>query len=212
MPTRVLIVEDGGFTADALRSLLELLPDLTVVGAVTNCAEALAAARETQPQLVLLDLRIKDTPIGTLSSDHGLAALSGLMQLEPAPRVLVLTSLPEQPWLHIVARAGALGFVSKDASSAAIVVAVRSLCAGGVAFTSAQLQLLQQRAPRLSKREREVLALLTEGLSNQQIAETLGISAGTARKHVENLCSVFGVHSRGQVVAAARRQGLLVAG
>lgn len=207
---RVLIVEDGGFITDALLSLLGLLPEITVVGTVTNASDAIEATCRTRPDLVILDMRIGAAPDQGLPAEkHGLTALRRLQAVKPAPRVLVFSSLPEHPWLHIIAEAGALGFVHKDESSAALITAIQSLRSGGVAFTSSQLRLLQQPRLMLSKREREVLLLLEEGLGNKEIADRLGISAGTVRKHVENLCNLFGVHSRGQVVAAARRSGAL---
>jgi DNA-binding NarL/FixJ family response regulator len=206
---RVLIVEDSGYLTDSLMQLLGLLPALTVVGQATSRAEALRAASAQRPDLVILDLRIKDTADGLPNAEHGLATLRDLQHLEPSPRVLVLTSLPEQHWLRPMAQAGALGFVSKDDCSAAIITALQALAAGMAAFTPAQLQILRAPAITLSRREQEVLILLAEGLSNQALGERLGISVGTVRKHVEGLGAAFDVHSRGQVVAAARRERLL---
>jgi DNA-binding NarL/FixJ family response regulator len=206
---RVLIVEDSGYLTDALVRLLALRPAITVVGQAASRAEALRAATAQRPDLVILDLRIKDTDDGSPNPEHGLAALRDLQHLDPAPRVLAFTSLSEQHWLRAVAQAGAIGFVSKDLSSAAINTALDSIVAGMAAFTPAQMQLLRAPAITLSRREQDVLALLAEGLSNQAIGERLGISAGTARKHVERLCVAFNAHSRGQVVAMARHERLL---
>ncbi len=112
---RVLIVEDGGFITDALLSLLGLLPELTVVGTVTNASEAIEAACRTHPDLVILDMRIGEAPgEGLPGEKHGLTTLHSLQAMNPAPRVLVFSSLSEHPWLHIIAEAGALGFVHKD--------------------------------------------------------------------------------------------------
>jgi DNA-binding NarL/FixJ family response regulator len=206
---RVLIVEDSGYLTDSLMHLLAPLPVLTVAGQAASRLEALRAAAALRPDLVILDLRIKDTCDGLPNAEHGLATLRDLQHLDIPPRVLVFTSLSEQQWLRVVAQAGALGFVSKDDSSAAIIAALQSMAGGMAAFTPAQLRTLRAPAVTLSRREQEVLILLAEGLSNQAIAERLGISVGTARKHVEGLCAAFSVHSRGQVVAAARRERLL---
>lgn len=206
---RVLIVEDSGFMADALIQLISTIPDVTVVGQAVNQADAVALGIALQPDLVILDLQIKNSPYGESSPDHGLATLYELRSLERPPEVMVFSHMPEQPWLRTVAQAGAAGFISKDSSTTVIAAALQAIGAGMRAFTPAQMQILQQPKIALSRREREVLSLLADGLSNQDIATRLGISIGTARKHVENLCTAFGVNSRLQVVAAARRAGLL---
>jgi DNA-binding NarL/FixJ family response regulator len=210
-PMRTLIVEDSGYMADALTRLLALLPGLSVVGQAGSRAEALRLAAEHRPELVLLDLRIRGEPDGSPGPEYGVATLRALRHLVPAPIVVVLSSLPEQPWLRVIAEAGAVGFVSKDGTSEEILAAVQAVCAGGVAFTLQQLRSLQEPVMALSPREREVLACLADGLSNGEIGQHLGMSPATAHKHVEHLCALFGVHSRGQVVAAARREGLLAA-
>jgi len=206
---RVLIVEDSGYMTDSLRRLLGLLPTMTIVGQAASWDEAVSAATALKPELVILDLKIKDTPTGATAPEHGLTTLQALRGLVPAPQVLVLSSMPEQPWLRLVAQAGAIGFVSKDSSSEAIIAALQAISAGMAAFTPAQLHILQQPRMTLSKREQEVLSLLAEGLSDEEIGQRLGIATGTVRKHVEHLRTTFGVSSRGQVVAAARREQLL---
>jgi DNA-binding NarL/FixJ family response regulator len=209
MFVRVLIVEDSDFIADALGQLIALLPDLTIAGRATNRDTALAAVAASPPDLCILDLRIKDRPDGAPAPEHGLAVLQAMQRLARDTHVLVFSSLPERPWLRVAAQAGAVGFVSKDSSSSELVAALRAVIAGMVVFTPAQLQLLQQPAIEISRREREVLFLLAAGATNQEIAERLAISVGTVRKHVENMGALFGVHNRSQIVAAARRERLL---
>lgn len=196
--------------AGALAHLLGTLAGLTVVGQAADRAGAIHAAMSLHPELVILDLRIRDADNGPPSPDHGLATLRELVRLAVPPRVLVFSSLPETTWLRVVARAGAVGFMSKDTSTEVIITALQAICAGMSAFTTAQLQSMEAISSiDLSPREREVLQLLAEGLGNQEIADRLTISAGTVRKHVERLCAAFGAHSRGQVVAVARREGML---
>lgn len=206
---RILIVEDSGYMTDSLRGLVGILPTMIIVGQATSRSEAVHQATTMHPALVILDLRIKDTPDGMPNADYGLDTLRELQRLNPSPKVLVLSSMPEQPWLRLVAQAGAVGFVSKDGSSAEIVTALRAICAGLVAFTPTQLRILQEPAMSVSPREYEVLRLLAEGLSDEEISQRLNISVRTVRKHVEHLRAIFGVHNRGQVVAAARRERLL---
>ncbi len=206
---RVLIVEDSGYLAEALTRLLEMISGFTIVGRASNMAEAISLAVMTKPDLTVLDLQIKDTPYGDSKPDYGVATLRELQQLNPKPKVMVLSAMPEYPWLQIVAQEGAIGFVSKDSDSQEIIAALESVSAGRLAFTPAQWREIQLQPLPLSQREREVLRLLDEGLSNQDIADRLHISVGTVRKHVEHLRDRFGVKNRGQVVAAARRERLL---
>ncbi len=206
---RLLIVEDSGFIADSLVHLVQLVPNLIIVGRATSYAEVVSQIACSIPTIVSLDLRICSASGGQPHADHGLAVLKHLVGMTQAPSVLVVTSLPEQPWLRICACAGAVGFVGKEGSSAEIVAAMNAIIAGMVAFTPAQLRLLHDNHTNLSLREHQVLLLLAEGLSNNDIAARLHLSAGTVRKHVENLCNTLGVHTRGQAVAIARQKGLI---
>jgi len=206
---RLLIVEDSGFIADSLVHLAQLVPNLTIVGRVTSYAEVVSQMAHYPPTIVSLDLRICAMPGGSPHADHGLAALHHLVGTPCAPPVLICTSLSEQLWLRICARAGAAGFVGKEGSSAEIIAAMNAIIAGMVAFTPAQLRLLHDNHTNPSPREYQVLMLLAEGLSNNDIAARMQVSAGTVRKHVENLCNTLGVHTRGQAVAIARQKGLI---
>jgi two-component system response regulator DesR len=206
---RVLVVEDSAYMADALVHLLNLLPDLAVAAQVSCQSEALFATIAHRPDLAILDLQIKECPGGAARPEHGIATIQALRRLFPKLRMLVFSMLPEKPWLRAAAQAGAVGFLSKNSSSTEIIAALQAIRNGMVAFTYDQLRLLQEPLVDTSKREREVLALLSTGLSNQEIAQQLGISVGTARKHVENLYSAFGVHTRGRLIALAYREGLV---
>lgn len=206
----VLTVDDSSYMAQAFQHVLALLPGFELLGHAASRAEALALAARLTPALVVLDLRIPAEAGAPPDPEQGLATLQALFARHPTLSVLVLSSLPETPWLRLVAHAGALGFVSKDTSTEMLITALQAVASGLPAFTRAQLTLLRAPAQTaLSPRERAVLLLLAEGASNQVIAERLGISIGTVRKHVERVCNVFGASSRGQAVAAARSQGVL---
>lgn len=208
--TRLLLVEDSSYMADAFQGLLALVPGLCLVGHAACYAEAIPLALRVQPDIAMVDLRIPFHPQTPPAPAHGLAVLRDLHSSLPQIKLLVLSSLPEQAGLVPAAQSGAVGYLSKDTSSAAIVSALQAVLAGRSAFTLDQLHMLQPGVgATLSPREREVLALLAEGASNQVIAVRLGISVGTARKHVERLCDFFQANSRGQVVAAAHQRGLL---
>ncbi len=207
--SRLLIIEDSGFIADALAQLTQLLPTIRVVGHADNHEDALKLASTCLPTMVSLDLRICAKSGSAAHTDHGLATLRNLREMLPVLPILIVTALPEQPWLRITAQLGAVGFVSKERSSAEILAALQAVAAGMLAFTPAQMSLLRGTRMTLSPREHAVLNLLAEGCSNAEIAGVLQISAGTVRKHVENLYAALNAHTRTQAIAVARHQGLL---
>jgi two-component system, NarL family, nitrate/nitrite response regulator NarL len=206
---RVLIIEDSRFLADSIAKLVALLPEASVIGIAHNRSEALILAKNHAPTIAMLDLRIGSVAGEPPHTDHGLATLTQLMALAVPPRVLVITSLPEQPWMTLSAHAGAVGFVSKDGSAEQILAAVQAVAAGFAVFTPTQLHQFSSQPAQLSPRELEVFILLAEGMSNAAIAKQLNISVGTVRKHVENICISLDAHSRGQAVATGRRIGLI---
>jgi two-component system, NarL family, response regulator DevR len=206
---RLLIVEDSGFIIDSMVKLLAFVPSLTIIGQTASRDEALQAVSALHPDIVVLDLRIKDTADGMPNPEHGLTTLREMRRLNPSPKVIVFTWMPEERWFRPVAQAGAVGFVSKDSSSSEIITALQAVSSGMTAFTPSQIDLLQESTISVSEREYEVLSLLAKGLSDEEIGRQLGISGGTTRKHVEHLRSIFGVHNRVQLITAAQRAGLL---
>lgn len=207
--SRLLIIEDSGFIADALAQLVQLLPHIHIVGHASTSEEALRMVQDYAPSMISLDLRIRSDAHHSANADHGLATLRLLREQYPALPVLVVTALPEQPWLRITAQLGAVGFVSKERSSEEILAAIQSVSAGMLAFTVAQLSFIRHHIVELSPREYAVLRLLAEGLSNHDIAGQLSISVGTVRKHVEHIFSNLQAHTRTQAIAMARQEGLI---
>ncbi|GAB4215083.1 MAG: response regulator transcription factor [Roseiflexaceae bacterium] len=206
---RIGVVEDSGFLRDALVQVLAAQPGVMVVGSAATVGEAVALAEYQRPDAVILDLRLRRGASESAYPECGLEVLAALRARDPRPKVLVFSALAEEQWLPRVIHAGADGFVSKDSSTAQLLAGLHALRSGMCALTPQQIQLLRQSRPQVTPRERDVLNCLDEGLSNRSIANRLGISEGTVRKHIENLCTRFAVHSRGQVIAAARREHLL---
>lgn len=203
------VVEDSGFLRDALVQVLASLPGVTVVGSAATVGEAIALAEHQRLDVVILDLRLRRGASDSAYPECGLEVLTILRACDPRPKVLVFSALAEDQWLPRVIQAGADGFVSKDSSTAQLLAGLHALCNGMCALTPQQIKLLGQHRSQVTPRERDVLRCLDEGLSNRSIADQLGISEGTVRKHIENLCARFAVHSRGQVIAAARKEHLL---
>lgn len=189
MPTSILVVDDHALVRSGLRTVLDAEGDLEVVGEASTAAEALAYVRRLRPDVVVLDIRLPDR--------DGIEICAEIRELSPATRILVCSGLTEGTALVEAAKAGADGFVSKESANDEIVDAVRRV-AGGAAVVGADsarvmfgyLRAASERAPaigRLSAREREVLRLLSEGLTNREIAAHLFIAEKTVRNHVSAL-------------------------
>lgn len=210
----VFIVENNEFMVSALTRFFAHQPefrDLVVIGCAASYTEALDQIAVTLPDVIILDLSISNYPGGTKSPQHGLALLRDLRRLASTPRVLVYSQWNRPYYLWAAWKYGARGFLSKDTSTEEFGVVFKHVITVGYAFTPAQSQLIQQREalPELTQREREVLELLVQGLSYDEVAPTLQISKGTVRTHTRNLFDKFGAHSQGELVALARRLGLL---
>ncbi|MEX1264155.1 MAG: response regulator transcription factor [Actinomycetota bacterium] len=189
MDIAILIVDDHGLVREGLRTLLESQEGLHVVGDARTADEALALARRLHPDVVVLDVRLPDR--------DGFEICGELRELSPDSRILMFSGLAEGTVLIEAAKAGADGFVSKEADNAEIVDAVRRVASGAAVLgaTSAQalFRQLRRQGPGVSKlsllseREREVLGLLAEGLTNREIAGRLFISEKTVRNHVSGV-------------------------
>ena len=221
---RVLVADDDALVRSGVRMLLHDVPDMVVVGEAADGADAVTAARDLAPDVVLMDLRMPGgggiEATRRLTSDE-LAETSGVLV-----HVLVLTTFDDEQSVGSALRAGASGFLVKDAAARHLVDAVRTVAAGGSwldpSAAAAVIRVLQ-RVPevdgtagsaatalaRLTDREREVLALVARGLTNEQIRERLVVSGATVRTHVSRILMKTGTHDRSQAVALAY-QGRLV--
>lgn len=211
-PIRVLVVEDSEAFVDGLRAGLDRWShEVTVVGTASDAQTALALAQRLRPDIVLLDLRIGEGPgMGEADARHGLRTLFALRRVSGV-RTVVMSFLRHPGWLQVAAEAGAWAFWHKDREVSVLVGLLRRVMAGQRLLTpegwaGAEAQRL---AESLTSREWEVLLYLDQGLSNQQIAERLGISARTVEKHVGSLRGKLGARSRLEAVARARALGLL---
>ena len=208
-PVRVLIVDDHEVLAASLALVLDDQPDITTVGVAGTLAKAKALIVTATPDVVLLDHRLPD--------GDGVAAIGELRRLRPSAEIVVLTASAADHVLVAAIEAGAAGFVSKTRGLAEVTAAVRAAAAGEAVISPELLARLLPRFQRsrqsgrsdLTEREREVLGLLAEGLSNAAIAKQLTVSVHTVRNHIANLSAKLGAHSKLEALSIAVRDGLL---
>jgi DNA-binding NarL/FixJ family response regulator len=218
MSVTVVIADDQPMVRAGLRSLLEGEPDVVVVAEAVDGEHALRAVRQHRPDVVLMDIRMPNL--------DGLAATRRLVTEGSSTRVLVLTTFDLDEYVYEALRAGAGGFLLKDATAEDLVDAVRTLAAGDAVLAPAVTRRVIEefaRGPRadprlagqlatLSPREVEVLRLLARGMSNAEIAAALFVSDATTKTHVSNLLAKLGLRDRVQAVIFAYESGLLRAG
>ncbi|MGI5507093.1 response regulator [Lentzea sp. CA-135723] len=201
---RLLIVDDQAAVRDGLAVMLDLDPDITVVGTAPNGQEALAAVQDFTPEVVLMDLNM---PVM-----GGAEATRNLRRSHPELPVVVLTTFDDDESILEALQAGARGYLTKDADRKTIIQAVRGAHAGNAILDPAvQLRLLDLASRTsttdpgfdLTTREREVLDLIGQGLRNGEIARKLFISEATVKTHINNLFAKAGLHSRADAVRLA---------
>jgi DNA-binding NarL/FixJ family response regulator len=213
---RILLVDDQPLFREGLRTLLSVHPDFDVVGEAGNGEEALKLARSLLPSVVLMDLQM---PVL-----DGVAATRRLREEQPNCRVIVLTTFDDDELVFDGLRAGALGYLLKDAPSEKLSEAIRgaargesflqpSVAAKVVAefarLTSKPAANFQALVEPLSEREREILGLIATGASNREIAGTLFLAEGTVKNHVTNILGKLGVRDRTQAALKAKETGLI---
>jgi NarL family two-component system response regulator LiaR len=204
---RVLLVDDHAVVRQGLRSFLELQPDIEVVGEAAVAGEALERTRQLTPDVVLLDLVLPDA--------DGVEVLRRLKEVAPASRVLVLSSYVDDSRVFAAVHAGAAGYLLKDVQPDALADGIRQVHRGLPALDPQVAARLMHRAgepPGLAdftQRERDVLKLVAEGLSNKEIAGRLFISEKTVKTHVSNLLQKLGVADRTQAALLAVRRKLV---
>jgi DNA-binding NarL/FixJ family response regulator len=226
-PIRVLIADDQRVVREGLSMLVALIDDVEVVGAASDGAEAVRLAETYRPDVILMDLRMPDL--------DGIAATAQLRERLPAARVLVLTTYADEDAIVPALRAGARGYLTKDASAEQIEAAIRDVHAGLTHLDPAVQERLVaaviSRPPSpdpgtdpagpgspgpggrklpdgLTTREAEVLALLASGLSNTEIAQRLYLSHATVKTHINRIFAKTGVRDRAQAVRYAYQHGL----
>lgn len=212
-PIKILLVDDQALFREGLRKILSGHPGLEVVGEAANGAEALRLAATTHPAVVLMDLQM---PVL-----DGVAATRRLHAEQAECSVIALTTFDDDEYVFECLRAGAVGYLLKDAPSEKLVEAIRAAARGEsflqpsvAAKVVAEFARLSERRPAqpllepLSDREREILAFVATGASNKEIAAALFIAEGTVKNHLTSILGKLGVRDRTQAALKAKELGL----
>ena len=211
---KVLVVDDHTIVRDGICALLALAGDIEVVGEATNGNEALKMVGELQPDVVLMDI--------AMPLMGGLEATRRINKEFPKTKVLVITQHDDKEYVFPVLESGASGLISKAGASSELAAGIRSVYKGDSFLSPSVARLLvenvqntagerdnQDPYKQLTGREREILKLLAEGYSNQEIAEMLVVTPKTVEGHKTNLMSKLGIHNRVDLVKYALRKGII---
>lgn len=211
---RLLLVDDHAIVRAGLRMLLESQPDMEIVGECENGQDAIRRALELKPDVILMDIALPDIP--------GYQAARAIKQALPNVTILALTMHESDEYFFEMLNAGASGYVPKKAAPTELVNAIRVVYGGGVyLYPSLAKTLVKDYLTRaesgddlgafdgLTEREREVLTLIADGQSNQEVADKLVISVKTVERHRANILAKLGLHNRTELVKYAIRKGLI---
>lgn len=209
-PIRLLIADDHAVVREGIRSLVSIEPGYEIVGEAADGLEAVQKARTLSPDVILLDM--------VMPRQDGLATIIEIKKENPNARILVLTSFADDDKILPAIKAGALGYLLKDTSPEELLQAIRNVYQGQTSLhpTIARKLIDELNRPPdlpptpepLTEREVEVLKLVAQGLSNEEIAEALTISEGTVGKHVSNILNKLHLANRTQMALYALRKGL----
>jgi two-component system response regulator NreC len=211
---KVLIADDHAIVREGLRALLEVQPDIKVVGEATDGKEALTRVKEIQPDIVLMDI--------TMPGINGLEATWLIKQQNPDVKILVLTVHEGDEYFFKMLDAGASGYFVKGGSSSELIAALRTVWHGDVfLYPTVVKKLLSEYLQRvgqgndkkthdgLTRRERQILKIIADGNTNQEIADQLVLSPTTVQTHRAHIMTKLGLHSRTELVKYAIRRGYI---
>lgn len=212
---RVLLVDDHAILRDGLRALLALSDDMEVVAEAGDGPEALASIQHHQPDVVVMDM--------AMPGMDGLETTRRVVKEYPRTRVLILSQHDNERYITSVMRAGAMGYVLKRSAGEELVSAIRTVASGEFFLQPSVIKMVvydyqngKERSPQddfgLTQRETEILHLVVEGKTSQEIADLLHLSKKTVMCHRANIYEKLGTHDRGELVKCATQLGLIGAG
>ncbi len=206
---RILLAEDQTLMRQGLKTLLELEPEMKVVGEAEDGAAAQKLALQLRPDIVLMDVQ--------MPRQNGVEATAAICAAWPQAKIIILTTFDRDDYVFQGVRAGAMGYLLKDLPAARLYETIRRVHAGEV-FIQPEIASRTLRATLhpgtdfvepLSDREREVLVMLAQGVPNKEIADKLHIAEGTVKNHVSNILAKLQVQNRTQAANLARKRGLV---
>jgi two-component system NarL family response regulator len=199
---RVLVVDDHPVVRQGLIGMLEEAPDIVIVGQGRNGHESIAVFQQQQPDVTLMDLRMPEM--------GGVQAITVICNEFPNARIIVLTTYDSDEEIYRGLRAGAKGYLLKDSEPEELLTAIRTVTKGQQYISPNVAAKLVQRmtAPELSDRELEVLQLVGQGMSNQEISTALNISESTVKTHINRILSKLDVKDRTQAAIIALKRGI----
>ncbi len=212
MPIRILLADDHRFFRDGVRALLASVPEFVVVDEANNGEEAVSKAEQHRPDVILMDVQMPGL--------NGVEATRRIVRAHPQVGVIIVTMFEDTDSVLAAMRAGARGYILKDADEDELLRSIRAVASGEALFGPAVAQRLlkyisevapsasRTAFPELTEREREVLALIAQGLTNQDIADRMSLSLKTARNHVSNILAKLQVADRAEAMAKARAAGV----
>jgi NarL family two-component system response regulator LiaR len=207
-PIRVMLVDDHTMVRRGLATFMEVFDDLELAGEAANGDEAIELCSRLLPDVVLMDLAMPDV--------DGVTATRVIRRRFPSVQVLALTSFKEEELIHNALQAGAIGYLLKDVTAEELAKAIRAAHAGRATLSPAAVQAMVHAATQpptpghdLTDRERDVLALMVQGLNNTEIAAKLVVSPSTIKSHVSHILGKLDVASRTEAVALAVRHHLV---
>ena len=201
--TTVLIADDHSIVRMGMSALLSAEGDIEVIAEAKNGIEAVAAARDIQPDVIVMDIE--------MPKKDGIAATTEILARQPDAKILILTSFATSDRIAKAIRAGALGAILKNADDSEMVAAVRTVAQGKacVARDVQRMFLEDPPAPELSPRQHEILSSITKGLTNADIAKQLGIRIDSVQEHISAILLKLGASTRSEAVAIVLRKHLL---
>ena len=202
-PIRILVVEDHNVVRQGLIALLKTIPDMQVIAEASDGPAAVELYRRHKPDITIMDLR--------LPKMSGVDAITEIRLINPAARVIVLTTFDGDEDIYRALQAGARGYLLKDMFGEELMEAIRTVHAGRTRIPASVAQRLAERmgGPNLTPRESEVLELIVAGRSNKEIGSDLSISEATVKSHINSILSKLGVTDRTQAATTALQRGIV---
>lgn len=200
---RTLLIDDHFVVRSGIVASLELEDDIEVVGEAESSEAGLTVYTEEKPDIVLLDLQLPDI--------DGIATAGQLLEIDSNAKILIFSTFAKDDQINAALEAGALGYLQKSSTREELLEAIRTVAEGEISIPAEIAERLEKlrTGPAITTREREIVALVSQGKANKEIAAALGIAEDTVKRHVSAILQKFGVNDRAGATAEAIRRGII---